>query len=136
MENVYSETHELPFKYTEILKKFVLGVTPRMSIVEVYLNQVVLPCGTLHVHTLKTLQKESVIRLGYNSSENWSEGLWKRVMWHDVVLWLMLIDLKEKVDYNPSHDELNLMKEIYNVCTEIDDERFKVMYGMLNISGE
>lgn len=128
---IFNTEGQIILNYSDALENLTRGKTPQKSVVECYFESVMLPCGTLHESTLKTLQRESQERLGYKNNTDWSEMLWQRLTWHDAVLWLLLIELKENVQYQASHEEIEMLKEVYKSCTAKDERRFKVIYGLL-----
>ena len=128
---IFNEEGEIILNYSDALENLTKGKTPQKSVVDCYIEMVVLKCGTLHESMLKTLQRESRERLGYKKNTNWSKTLWQKITWHDVVLWLLLIELKEKVSYQASHEEIEIFKEVYKSCTTKDEKRFKVTDGLL-----
>lgn len=128
---IFNKEGKIILNYSDALENLTQGKIPKKSVVESYLETIMLPCGTLHESTLNTLQRESQARLQYKKTSDWSETLWKKVTWHDAVLWLLLIDLKEKIAYQADHNELEMFKEVYKSCTAKDGKRFKVIYGLL-----
>jgi len=131
----FTPEDKLALTYTEALERL-LGRRPAgKSVIDAYLNLLILPCGTLHLHTLYTLQKESLMRLGYKDNYCSSKTLRQRLTWHDVVIWLILIELTDKTGYNPTSEELKVLKQIYTECTKDEPERFKVLYGLMYICG-
>lgn len=121
--------------YAEALDKLLIDRKEGVSMVDAYLNSVILPCGAIHQDTLKMFQNESLQRLAYKEEGNVLEDIKTRLTWHDVVLWFMLVDLTKRVGYNPTQEELSVMKLIYKICTEKDARRFKTLLGLMYMRG-
>lgn len=127
---VFDEDGNIAVSHTGAVD-FILASKPEgVSVVDAYLKTIVLPCGSVFKSGLQELQRESMSRLGYKVREDWQKSLRGHLTWHDVVLWLSLVDLTEKFLYNPLHDELDMLKAIYSVCNEKESRKFKVIYGM------
>ena len=133
-QKVFDEEGKLSLTYTEAVERLLGYRKPSKSVIDVYLEQVVLPCGSTHAHTLKILQEESLKRLGYDGAGKWLEMLRERLTWHDVIVWLLLLELKE-CGHQPDHRELDLLKNIHVECTKDDKTRFNTLYGLMYIRG-
>ena len=131
--SLFNQDGNIALSHTDAMKVLLASKTEGESIVDTYIKSVVLPCGTLYQTGLQELQNESKKRFVYKAGSGWQNTLTEHLTWHDVVLWLMLIDLKEKCDYNPMHEELEILQAVYKVCNEKESRKFKTIYGILNL---
>ncbi len=128
---VFNKQQKIALNYVDARAVLLEQKPENRSVVDAYIASVVLKNATVHLHSLETLQNESRDRLKYKYVDDWQNTLWERLTWHDVVVWMMLLDLTDKFGYHPQENEIGMMKAIHETCRVRDDKRYKFIYGML-----
>jgi hypothetical protein len=128
---VFDENRKVRMAYSALVDLLTKDTAKGESVMDYYVKKVVLPCGTIHNHTLGQIQDESLARLQFEAFEGWSDTLWERVTWHDAVLWFMLLTLSKEYSYVTSKREREMLKAVYDACTMEDGERFKIMTALI-----
>ena len=132
-QNVFDENQKMRLNLVQAHVILTEHKPENKSVFQAYVSMVVLPCGTLHLHSLEMFQNESKKRLRYGKSVKWCKTLWRDVTWHDVVLWCLLPELTDGFGYQPKRDELDIMMAVYKTCRSRDERLFKLVLGILHL---
>lgn len=128
---IFDKNRNIQMAYSALGDLLTKDTVKGESVMDYYVKKVLLPCGSIHNHTLSQIQEESLSRLQFQVSEGWSGTLWERITWHDATLWFMLLTLSKEYGYVTSAKEREMLKAVYDTCTKEDGERFKIMTALL-----
>jgi hypothetical protein len=128
---VFDENRKVRMAYSALGDLLTKDTSKGESVMDYYVKKVIMPCGSIHNHTLSQIQDESLSRLQFKDSEGRLDTLWERVTWHDATLWFMLLTLSKEYGYVTSAKEREMLKAVYDTCTKEDGERFRIMTALL-----